>query len=136
VEPGAQSQAATNGVVVKTYDIIYNLIDDVSAAVKGLIEPEERRVVTGHATVLQVFDRGRRERIAGVRVSDGLIRRTARMRVMRGGKEIFDGAVVSMRHLNDNVRELTTNFEGGVILDGFHDYQEGDILEAYEIRTS
>ncbi len=136
VEATAQSQAAMKGVVVKTYDIIYNLVDDVRDAVEGLIEPEERRVVIGHANVLEVFARGRREKIAGVRVTDGTLRRSGRIRVLRNGEEIFDGAVASMRHLQDNVREIANNFEGGVILDGFHEYQEGDVLEAYEITTS
>ena len=109
IEPTAQSQASLKGVVVKTYDIIYNLVDDVNDAVKGLIEPEERRVVIGHANVLEVFARGRREKIAGVRVTDGTLRRSGRMRVLRQGEEIFDGAVASMRHLQDNVREIANN---------------------------
>lgn len=134
-EPGAQSQAGVRGVVVKTYDIIYNLIDDVNDAVQGLIEPEERRVVIGHANVLDTFQRGRRERIAGVRVTDGVLRRSSRIRVLRNGDELFDGAITSMRHLADNVRELANNFEGGIILDGFHEAEEGDVFEAYEIRT-
>jgi translation initiation factor IF-2 len=135
-EANAQSQALMRGVVVKTYDIIYNLVDDVRSAVQGLIEPEERQVIIGHANVLDVFARGKREKIAGVRVTDGVLRRNSRMRVLRKGNEIFDGAVVSMRHLQDNVREIANNFEGGIILDGFHEYEPGDVLEAYEIRTS
>ncbi len=135
IEATAQDQANDKGVVVKSYDIIYNLVDDVRAAVEGLIEPEERQVVTGHANVLEVSPRGRRERIAGVRVTDGAMRRSGRIRVLRRGEEIFDGAVASMRHLQENVREIANNFEGGIILDGFHDYEEGDVLEAYEITT-
>jgi translation initiation factor IF-2 len=134
-DAGAQSQASQRGVVVKTYDIIYNLVDDVNAAVLGLIEPEERRVVIGHANVLQTFQRGRRDRIAGVRVTDGVLRRTSKVRITRGGKEVFDGAITSMRHLSDNVRELANNFEGGLVFDGFHEAEPGDIIEAYEIRT-
>jgi translation initiation factor IF-2 len=136
IEASAQSQALMKGVVVKTYDIIYNLVDDVNAAVLGLIEPEERRVVTGHANVLEVFSRGKREKIAGIRVTDGSFRRNARVRVLRRGDELFDGAIVSLRHLKDDVREIANNFEGGLILDGFHDYEQDDVLEAYEIRTS
>ena len=135
-EQGARNQAEVHHVVIKSYDIIYNLIDDVDAAVKGLIEPEERRVVIAHANVLQMFPRGKRERIAGVRVTDGTIKRGHRIRVLRGGEEMFDGAIASMRHLSESVRELGNNFEGGIILDGFHTYEEGDILEAYEITTS
>ena len=136
IEPSAKSQALMRGVVVKTYDIIYNLIDDVNAAVLGLIEPEERRVVTGHANVLDTFSRGKREKIAGVRVTDGILKRSGRIRILRRGDEIFDGAVASMRHLKETVREIANNFEGGVIMDGFHEYEEGDVLEAYEITTS
>lgn len=136
IEPTATSQAQMRGVVIKNYDIIYNLVDDVRLAVEGLIEPEERQVITGHANVLEIFPRGKREKIAGVRVTDGNIRRSARIRVLRRGEEIFDGAIASMRHLHDQVREIANNFEGGIILDGFHEYQEGDVLESYEITTS
>ncbi|MDA0232313.1 MAG: translation initiation factor IF-2 [Chloroflexi bacterium] len=136
VDQSVQSQALLKGVVVKNYDIIYNLVDDVNAAVHGLIEPVERRVITGHANVLDVFTRGKREKIAGVRVTDGVIRRSAKIRVLRRGDELFDGAIVSLRHLKENVRDLANNFEGGLILDGFHDYERDDVLEAYEITTS
>lgn len=136
IESSAQSQAVMKGVVIKNYDIIYNLVDDVRAAVEGLIEPEERKVVLGHANVLDIFPRGKREKIAGVRVTDGTMRRNGRMRVLRRGDEIFDGAVASMRHLHETVREIANNFEGGIILDGFHEYEVGDVLEYYEIQTS
>ena len=136
IEQTAQSQANMKGVVVKTYDIIYNLVDDVSAAVLGLIEPEERRVVTGHANVLDTFPRGKREMIAGIRVTDGVIKRSSKIRVLRRGEEIYDGAIASMRHLKESAREIANNFEGGLILDGFHTCEPGDVLEAYEITTS
>lgn len=135
-DQGASQQASLQGVAVKSYDIIYNLVDDVEAAVKGLLEPEEREVVTGHANVLQVFPHGRRQKIAGVRVTDGVIRRSSRIRLKRGDREIFDGTIDSMRHLQDSVRELANNFEGGILLDGFNDFEEGDVLEAYEIQIT
>ena len=129
VEAGARRQADAEGVTIRTYDIIYNLIDEVEDAARGLLEPERKLIVTGHASVLEVFEHGKREQIAGVRVTDGLLKRSGRMRVIRGGDEIFDGAITSMRHLKDTVRELANNFEGGVMVDGFHEYQEGDVLE-------
>ena len=134
VEAGAQRQADAQGVAVRTYDIIYELIDDVEKALKGLLEPEEREVVLGHATVQAVFPHGRRDKIAGVRVTDGTMRRNAKARVKRNNQVIFEGSVDSMRHLKDNVRELATNFEGGIKLDGFADFEEGDIIESFEIR--
>ena len=134
VEPAASRLANLEGVPIKTYDIIYTMIDDVSQAASRLTEPEQEEVVLGRATVLQVFPHGRRERIAGVRVNAGLLRRSARMTVTRRGEEIFEGAVSSMRHFDENVREIATNYEGGVVLDGFHEYEEGDIITCYEMR--
>ena len=135
LDTGATQLAATRGVSIRSYRIIYDLVDDVQAAVNGLVEPEEREVVTGHALVQQVFPLGRRNKIAGVRIIDGTVRRNSRVRVKRSGNELFSGRVASMRHLRDNVRELTNNFEGGIVLDGFDDFEEQDILEAYEVRV-
>ena len=136
VETGARKHADTKGVTIRTYDIIYNLVDEVEDAARGLLEPEREVVVTGHANILEVFTHGKREQIAGVRVTDGVLKRSGRMRVFRGGDEIFDGAITSMRHLKDSVRELTNNFEGGIKVDGFHEYQEGAVLEGYEIQVT
>jgi len=136
VEAGARRQADAEGITIRTYDIIYNLIDEVEDAARGLLEPERKVVVTGHASVLEVFQHGKREQIAGIRVTDGNLKRSGRMRVIRNGDEIFDGAITSMRHLKDSVRELANNFEGGVMVDGFHEYQEGDVLEGYEIQVT
>lgn len=136
VEAGARRQAEIEGITIRTYDIIYNLVDEVKDAARSLLEPERKEVVTGHANVLEVFKSGRREQIAGLRVTDGVLKRAGRMRVVRGGNEIFDGAITSMRHLKDSVRELTNNFEGGVMIDGFHEYEVGDVLEGYEIQVT
>ncbi|MBT4942516.1 MAG: translation initiation factor IF-2 [Chloroflexi bacterium] len=135
VEPGARRQAEVEGVTIRTYDIIYNLVDEVEDAARGLLEPERKTVVLGHASVLEVFTHGKREQIAGIRVTDGMFKRSGRMRVIRNGDEIFDGAITSMRHLKESVRELPNNFEGGVKIDGFHEYQTGDVLEGYEIQV-
>jgi translation initiation factor IF-2 len=135
VEAGARKHAEVEGVTIRTYDIIYNLVDEVEDAARSLLEPERKMVITGHANILEVFQHGKREQIAGVRVTDGVLKRAGRMRVVRGGDEIFDGAITSMRHLKESVRELTNNFEGGIKIDGFHEYQEGDVLEGYEIQV-
>ena len=135
VETAASRLANQEGVPIKTYDIIYTMIDDVKQAARQLTEPEREHVVLGRATVLQIFPHGRRERIAGVRVASGIMRRNARMIVSRRGDELFEGAVSSMRHFDDNVREIATNYEGGIVLDGFHDYEEGDIITCYEMQA-
>ena len=136
VESGARKKGALENVTIRTYDIIYNLIDDVANSAKNLLEPEKISVVLGHANILEIFTRGKREKIAGVRVIDGSMKRSGRMRVLRSGEEIFDGAITSMKHLKENVNELANNFEGGIMIDGFHDYEIGDVLEAYEIRQN
>jgi translation initiation factor IF-2 len=135
VEPAASRLASQEGVPIKTYDIIYTMIDDVRVAARQLTEPEQQEIILGRATVLQIFPHGRRERIAGVRVNSGMMRRNARMIVSRRGEELFEGAVSSMRHFDDNVREIATNYEGGIVLDGFHDYEEGDTITCYEMRA-
>ena len=135
VEPAAARLANQEGVPIKTYDIIYTMINDVQQAAARLTEPEQEEVVLGRATVLQIFPYGRRERIAGVRVNSGILSRNARMTVTRRGDDIFEGAVSSMRHFDENVREIATNYEGGVVLDGFHEYEEGDIITCYEMRA-
>ncbi len=134
VEPAALRLANLEAVPIKTYDIIYTMIDDVKLAAQQLTEPEQEEVTVGRATVLQVFSHGRRERIAGVRVNSGVMRRNARMIVSRRGEDLFEGAVSSMRHFNENVREIGTNYEGGIVLDGFHEYEEGDVIACYEMR--
>ena len=135
-EPGAVRQAEAQGVEIRRYDIIYNLIDDMGAAVRGLLAPEEREVVLGQAVVQQIFSAGRRNKAAGVRVTAGHLARNASTRVLRSGEEVFSGTVASMRHFKDDVRELATGFEGGVALEGFSDFEEGDILESFETQIS
>lgn len=132
VDTVARQVARANSVAIRTYDIIYTMIDDIRDAASRLMEPEHETVVLGTATVQELFPHGSRSVIAGLRVNTGLLRRNARIIVKRGDEELFEGAVSSMRHLTQNVRELPTNMEGGVVLDGFHDYEVGDELVCYE----
>ncbi|NQW20475.1 MAG: translation initiation factor IF-2, partial [Chloroflexi bacterium] len=136
VESGARRKAEVESVTIRTFDIIYNLIDEVQDAARGLLEPERKLVVSGHANVLEVFEHGKREQIAGFRVTDGILKRSGRLRVIRAGNEIFDGAITSMRHLKESVREVGNTFEGGLTIDGFHEHQIGDVLEGYEIQVT
>ena len=131
---GARSLADSEDVVIRLYDVIYNLIDDVKNAAKSLLDPTFKEIVIGHALVQEIFPRGKRQKIAGIRVTSGSINRNSRLKVLRGGNLLHDGVITSMRHLKENVRELANNFEGGIMIDGFHDYQERDELEAYELE--
>ena len=130
-EPGANALAKQQGVDIRSYDVIYHLVEDVENALEGLLEPVYEDVVEGHATVRAVFSISRRGRVAGIHVNDGVVARDATIHVVRGRDSVFTGSISSLRHFKDDVRELTAGFEGGLGLDGFDSFREGDVLEAH-----
>ncbi|APV44542.1 translation initiation factor IF-2 [Dehalogenimonas formicexedens] len=129
VEAGALKLAETEKIDIKRYDIIYNLIEDVDKALKGLIEPELVEVVEGRAEVRAVFPAGKKAKVAGVYVTEGKASRGARVRVMRGAAQLAESAIISLRRFKDDVREVAAGFECGVGLETFNDFQPGDVLE-------
>lgn len=135
VEPGARTLATQENLDVRFYDIIYNLIDDIEKALKGLLAPVTRDVLQGYATVRAIFSMGRRGNVAGIYVNDGVISRGARIRVMRNDSLLYEGPISSLRHFKDDVREVNAGLEGGIVVDGFQDYKEGDILEGHLTET-
>jgi translation initiation factor IF-2 len=116
---------------VRLYDVIYRLIDDIDKALKGLLEPTYEDVVIGHAEVRAVFRIPRRGHIAGSYVTDGQIKRNALARVRRNGDEIYEGKVSSLRRFTEDVREVEAGYECGIGLEGFADFEEGDVIEIY-----
>jgi translation initiation factor IF-2 len=136
VEPdsAASRLADTEGVSIRLYDIIYRLTEDIEKALKGMLEPEEKEIVLGHAEVRAIFRISKVGKIAGCLVTDGELRRNSRMRVLRNKTEVFTGSVSSLKHLQDDVREVRSGFECGVGIKGFDDYEEGDILESYTVE--
>ncbi len=133
-ETSAQTLAAHEDVEIRSYDIIYNLVDDIDRALSGLLEPETRDVVEGVATVRAIFGVGGRRLAAGFYVNQGRISRSGTIHVFRGGNKLFEGQVASLRHFRDDVREVATGLEGGLVLDGFSDFQEGDTVESHRIE--
>jgi translation initiation factor IF-2 len=131
----AQRVAENEGVSVRTYNIIYRLIEDVEKALKGMLEPEERQVVIGKAEVLAVFRASRLGRVAGCKVTEGELRRNAKMRVIRNGETIFEGDFASLKRHQEDVREVRQGFECGVGARGFNDFEVGDTLECYITET-
>ena len=129
IQQSARQVADAENVEVRFYSIIYQLLDDVQSTIKGMAAPTVREVVDGHATVRAVFSRGRISKIAGIYVTDGRVVRNSSARLARKGSVIFDGSISSLRHFKDDVRELATGYEGGVMLNGFNDFQEEDTLE-------
>lgn len=135
-DSAAQRLAEAEGVSIRLYNIIYRLTEDVEKALKGMLEPEIKESVIGHAEVRAIFRISKIGNVAGCYVQDGEIRRNARMRVMRHGKEIFQGEVASLKHLQDDVREVRSGFECGVTLKGFDSFETGDILECFVLEKT
>ncbi len=135
-DQGAQRLADHDNVQIRRYDIIYRLTEDVEKALHGLLEPEVRDVTEGTAEVRAVFSLGRSRKSAGCYVTDGKLTRGSRGRVLRGGEAIFDGPIAGLRRFKDDVREVATGYECGVSLDGFNDFQEGDIIESHRQQRS
>ncbi len=133
VEAKAVKSAKASDVEIKLYSVVYELIDQVREAMLGLLEPLTRETVIGHAEVRQVFKLSR-GRAAGSFVSDGRIHRKAHARVIRGGIPVFDGRMSTLRRFQDEVEEVRTNFECGIRLGEFNEYQEGDIIECYKLE--
>jgi translation initiation factor IF-2 len=131
VDEAASRRAVRDGVDIRQYTIIYNLIDDVDKALRGLLEPEYAQVVIGHAEVRAVFRIRRRGNIAGCYVTDGEVTRNAFVRVSRHGEEIFDSHLDSLKRFQDDVTEVKAGFECGIGVAGFDDFEEGDVLEFY-----
>jgi translation initiation factor IF-2 len=130
VDPAAQRLASEQGVDIRTYTIIYKLVDDIEAALKGMLEPVYREQIDGHAEVVQTFKAGKTI-IAGCRVTDGKLTRSSQARVRRGNTIAHTGAIQSLRRGKEDVREVAQGFECGIVLEDFNDVQIGDIIEAY-----
>ncbi|UCH86396.1 MAG: translation initiation factor IF-2 [Dehalococcoidia bacterium] len=129
-DTGASRQAETEGVDIRFYDVIYNLIEDVTKAMQGMLEPVYVEVVEGHTEVRQVF-RVRGGRIAGCYVRDGVVSRGASARVLRQDEPIHTSRVASLRRFQEDVKEVQAGYECGVGIEGFQDFQEEDVIELY-----
>jgi translation initiation factor IF-2 len=130
----AREMAKRDGVEIRYYSIIYELLDEVRGLLSGMLKPESRESILGHAEIRQVFDVSKVGKIAGCRVVDGLIRRTARARLLRDNVVIYDGQLGSLRRFKDDVREVRDGFECGMSIENYNDIREGDVIEAYEVE--
>jgi translation initiation factor IF-2 len=130
----AKRVADQTGVDVRSYKVIYELLDDVQKALVGMLEPEMVEIVIGHAEVRATFTAGKTT-IAGCMVVDGVIRRTAQARLLRGGALVHDGRLGSLKRFKDDAREVNAGLECGIVLDGTNDIVVGDIIEAYVVQA-
>ena len=138
VRPNAEARTAADrqGVDIRTYRVIYQLTEDIEKALVGMLSAVTSEHILGEAEVRQTFRVSRLGTIAGCYVRNGVIRRNARVRVVRDGALVYDTTISQLKRFKDDAREVAEGFECGILLDGFNDLKEGDILEAYEIRET
>jgi translation initiation factor IF-2 len=122
------------GVEVRTYRVIYEALEDVEKALKGMLEPETKEVTQGYATLKQTFGVPKIGTVAGCLVTEGKIARNQKIRLLRQGEIIWDGRLASLRRFKDDVREVLQGYECGMNLDGFNDLKVGDEIEGYVIE--
>jgi translation initiation factor IF-2 len=130
----ARELAEQQGVELRLYEVIYQVLDDVKNALLGLLKPEYEEVVTGDAEVREIFSVPRVGRVAGCYVLNGTITRGSKVRFLREGTIIWKGAIASLRRFKDDVREVNAGFECGIGLENFQDLKPGDVIETYDVR--
>ncbi|PZN93258.1 MAG: translation initiation factor IF-2 [Alphaproteobacteria bacterium] len=130
----AREIAQRDGVALKYYDVIYDLIDEVKAAMAGQLGPEALETVVGRAQVLEVFQAGKTGKAAGIRVTEGFIKKALRARVMRDDVIIYTGVIASLRRFKDDVAEVKAGLECGITLEASSDVKAGDVVETYEVE--
>lgn len=134
VDPVAKDSAERDGVEIKTYDIIYDAIEDIENAMRGMRAPKYRDVDTGTVEVREVFKISSAGTVAGSLVTSGTIRRDGKVRVIRNGKQIADAELANLKRFKDEVKEVSSGYECGITLKDFDDIKQGDILEAYIVE--
>ena len=132
--PRVRKLAEQEGVDIRTYRIIYEVIDEVKKALEGLLTPETKEVVTGHVEIREIFRSSAIGNIAGCYVQDGEISRASLIRVVRNDVVLYEGRIASLRREKDDVRSVATGFECGIVLESFQDVKVGDIIEAYRLE--
>lgn len=133
-DAGARKLAEHNGVDIRYYNIIYDAVDEIKAAMSGMLTPDQKEEVIGTAEIRQVFRVSKVGAIGGCMVLSGVIRRNARLRLLRDNVVIFTGELDSLKRFKDDVREVKEGFECGLNIKNYNDIQEGDHLEFFEIK--
>jgi translation initiation factor IF-2 len=133
-EGGVTDMAKREDVQIKLYQIIYELIDQVEDAMEGLLEPEAKEIVLGHAEVRKVFELSKGPMVAGCFVTDGRVSRSGRVRLLRRKAVQYEGRIGSLKHFQDDAKEVKAGGECGLRLENFQDYQVGDVIECYTVE--
>jgi translation initiation factor IF-2 len=130
----ARELARIEGVEMRLYEVIYQVLEDVQSALLGMLKPEFEEVVTGDAEVREVFSVPRLGKVAGCYVLNGTITRGSKVRFLREGVVIWNGAIASLRRFKDDVREVQSGFECGIGLENYQDLKPGDVIETYDLK--
>jgi translation initiation factor IF-2 len=130
----ARNHAQVSGIEIRYYSVIYEVIDDVKTALSGMLSPTLREKIIGNAQVLQVFEISKIGKIAGCRVTDGVIKRGAKVRLIRDDAVIHDGKLSALKRFKDDVREVKEGLECGMAFENYQDIREGDVIEAVEVE--
>ena len=136
IEQGAIRQSRANDIVIKNYDIVYEMIDDLTEMILKNKKSDTEEKIHGIAEILDTFSVGKTKVAGGFRVSEGIIKRNGLVKITRDNELIHQGSISSLRHLKENVREIKSGMEGGITVDGCNDYEIGDLIECFEIITN
>jgi translation initiation factor IF-2 len=131
----ARDRAKRDGVEIRYYNIIYNLVDDVKAALSGMLTPETREKFLGNAEILEVFNISKVGKVAGCKVTEGVVRRGAKVRLIRDNVVIHEGELSTLKRFKDEVREVQVGQECGMAFTNYQDMQKGDVIECFEVET-
>ncbi len=130
----ARDMAKREGIEIRYYAIIYQLLDEMKALLEGMLAPEAKETILGHAEIREVFNVSKVGKIAGCRVVDGMVKRSGRARLLRDDVVVYDGQLGSLKRFKDDVREVREGFECGMSIEGYNDIREGDMIEVYEVQ--
>ena len=131
--PVVQKIATDKEVDIKSYSIIYEIVEDITKALKGLFKPVYEEENLGHVEVRQIFKFSKIGKIAGSYVKEGIIKRNALARIFRGRDKVFEGKINSLKRFEDDVKEVAKGYECGIVIDGFDDLKEGDAIQCYHM---
>src|SRR4029078_524358 len=131
----AREAAERDGTEIRYYNIIYNLVDDVKKAMSGLLTPERRETMLGNAQILEIFNISKVGKIAGCRVTDGVVQRGANVRLIRDNVVIHEGKLSTTKRVKDDAREVLAGQECGMAFENYQDMKVGDVIECYRVET-
>jgi len=131
---GIAEKAKEIGVDIKLYRVIYNAIEDVQAAMKGMLKPKFEEAILGHIEIRQIFKVSNVGTIGGAYVTDGKVLRSSEVRIVRNGIVVHEGKLASLKRFKDDVKEVMTGYECGISIENYNDIKEGDVIEAFEMR--